>query len=503
MEERPINRLYRTLMKKIAALLWALLVLAPAGAQTLSQQYVNRQSHSGVLKDAVWGVLAVHRDGRTLVSLNQSQRMVPASNIKLITTGTALHYFGPDARFRTELGYTGQIKDGVLEGDLYIIGHGDPTLGTRDSIATDNALLFRQWKSLLREAGIGAIHGRIVGDGSAYEGNLEHRTWGYDDIGTYYGTGANALSFYANAIDFAVRAAAPGEPVRVQQTYPETPWLHFKNHSLTGPAGTGNSLYLYTTDLAPYAELRGSFATDRKPKTEHFANKFGALTCAYYFWKNLQESGWEVTGGYADVDRSGYIRTSDFVPQEKAGTPHLVGQTQSAPMSDIARIANVRSDNFYAEALFRAMGEDRTGLALFDSCLVAQRQVLEELCVNPDGVRQVDGSGLSRTNYVSPEWMVSFLQAMQQSPAFDAFLASLPRPGEGTLSTLLPNQPGCEVIRVKSGSMDGVLCYSGYILAPDGTPRITLSIMTNHTTASPRDVRAVLARLLKLLMEEI
>ncbi len=490
-------------MKKIAAFLGGLLVLLHAGAQTPAQQYVNRQSHNGALKDAVWGVLAVHRDGRTLASLNPGQRLVPASNMKLITTGTALHYFGADARFHTELGYTGIIQDGVLEGDVYIIGHGDPTLGARDSIATENAQLFRQWKTLLKEAGIGAIHGRIIGDGSAFEGNLEHRTWGYDDIGTYYGTGTNALSFYANTIDFDVRAAAAGEPVVVQQTYPQTPWLHFQNFSLTGPAGTGNSLYLYTTDLAPYAELRGSFATDRKPKTEHFANKFGALTCACYFWKNLQESGWEVTGGYADIDRSGYIRSSSFVSEEKAQTPTVLGETVSAPIADIARITNVRSDNFYAEALFRAMGEDRTGVALSDSCLVAQRQVLTDLGMDPEGVRQVDGCGLSRMNYVSPQWMVDFLQAMQQSPAFEPFLSSLPHPGEGTLVALLPNLDGRERIRIKSGSMDGVLCYSGYILAPDGAPGIILSIMTNHTTASPKEVRAVLARLLKLLMEEI
>ena len=148
------------------------------------------------------------------------------------------------------------------------------------------------------------------------------------------------------------------------------------------------------------------------------------------------------------------------------------------------------------------MGEHRTGIALQDSCLVAQREVLTALGVDPDGVRQVDGCGLSRMNYVSPEWMVGFLQAMQQSPAFDAFLASLPQPGEGTLSALLPGVAGRERIRIKSGSMDGVLCYAGYILGPDGTPAITLSLMINHTTAAPKEVRAVLARLLKLLMEE-
>ena len=480
------------------ATLWPVLF---AGAQTAAQQYVNRQAQSGPLREAAWGVLAVDRDGNTLASWNPHQRLTPASNLKLVTTGAALHAFGPDYRFQTGIGYTGQIRDGVLEGDVYIIGHGDPTLGARDSIAVETGRLFWRWKTLLRKAGIQKIQGRIIGDGTAYEGNLEHPSWDYNDVGTYYGVGANALCFYQNAVDLEVQAAAEGQPVTVRQSYPETPWMHFQNYSITGPAGTGNSLYLYTTDLAPYAELRGSFAIGRKPKTEHFANKFGALTCAYYFWKNLRETGWEVCGGYADVDRSGYIRGADFVPAEKAATPTLLGQTESAPLKDIVRITNVRSDNFYAEAILRAMGEQATQMALYDSCLVAHRQVLEDLGVDPDGIRQVDGSGLSGMNYVSPAWMVNYLQAMQKSPAFDAFLASLPHPGEGTLTVLLPQTEGRERIRVKSGSMDGVLCYSGYILDDEGHPRVTLSLMTNHTTAPVAEVRAVLARLLKLLME--
>ena len=147
------------------------------------------------------------------------------------------------------------------------------------------------------------------------------------------------------------------------------------------------------------------------------------------------------------------------------------------------------------------MSETASQIALYDSCLVARRMVLEELGLDPDGMRQVDGSGLSRTNCVSPEWMVRYLQAMRQSPAFDAFLASLPQPGEGTLATLLPQLKDRNRIRIKSGSMEGTLCYSGYILDQNGVPGITLSLMTNNTTASPSEVRAVLARLLMLLME--
>lgn len=488
-------------MKKLTLLAAALALSLQAMAQTPAQQYVDKLQRNGVLKNAVWGIKAVDRDGNTVAEYNSGKKLVPASNIKLVTTGVALNHFGADSRFTTEIGYTGEIKDGLLEGDVYIIGHGDPTIGAKDSIATGIDALFGRWKSMLKAEGITAVHGRIIGDGSAYEGNLEHQSWGYDDIGTYYGTGTNALCFYQNAIDLAVSAADEGQHVNMTQTYPDTPWMQMANHSVTGPAGTGNSLYLYTTDLAPYAELRGSFATDRKPKTEHFANKFGALTCAYYFRNYLENNGTPVTGTYADMDRGGYIRTPDFVPTQKRGEPVIIGQTKSPELKDIARITNVRSDNFYAEAMFRAIGEESTQVSLYDSCIVVYNKAIQALGLNPLGIRQVDGSGLSRMNYVSPEWMVEFLNAMQRSGVFPQFLASLPHPGEGTLSALLPKLEGKERIRIKSGSMDGVLCYSGYILDSSGTPKITLSIMTNNADAPAKEVRAALARLLSLLIE--
>ena len=481
----------------------ALLAVMPAAAQTSAQKYAARQAENGPLKNAVWGVLARDAGGNVLLEHNAGQRMVPASNMKLVTTGTALHALGPEHRFVTRLGYTGSIlPDGTLKGDLYIIGGGDPTLGAKDSLALKPDALFWKWKTLLKEAGIQRIDGRIVGDGRSYEGNLEHDSWSYNDTGTYYGTGGNALCFYENAVDLQVRASAQGETVKATQVYPETPWMHFTNYSFTGPAGTGNSLYLYTTDLAPYAELRGSFAKDRPAKTEHFANKFGALTCAYYFWKNLTSTGWEVTGGYGDIDRSGYLRGADFVPMEKAGEPTVLGGTESPALRQIARETNVRSDNFYAEMLFRCMGETATQLAVYDSSYVAVNEVLLGIGADLDGICIRDGSGLSRQDNLSPEWMVSYLEAMQKSPAFDAFLNSLPKPGEGTLSGILTNHPSAWRIRMKSGSMEGTLCYSGYILDTAGKPQITFSLLTNNTTAPQSEVRAVLSRMLALLLEQ-
>ena len=331
------------------------------------------------------------------------------------------------------------------------------------------------------------------------EGLLEHPTWDFNDTGTYYGTGGNALCFYENTIDMEVAATREGEPISLRQTYPETPWMHVTNFGVTGPAGSGNSLYLYTTDLAPYAQMRGVFGVDRQPKKEGTANKYGALTCAYYFWKNLRETGWEVTGGYAHVSRAGYIQGPDFEEKDLAGTPVQIGFTESPRLADIARVTNVRSDNFYAESMLRYMGEKATGIAEYDSCLVAESVVLKDLGLNLDQVCLVDGSGLSGNNLVTPEWMVNFLDAMRKSPAFPAFLASLPKPGEGTLSPI--RFPGCDRVRMKSGSFTGTLCYSGYILDEAGKPAVTFSILTNSSLASTSQVRAVLMQMVRRLME--
>ena len=472
-------------------------------AQSL-QQKVDQAVTAEPLKGAVVGVMVQDMSGHVVAQREAGRRMVPASNLKLITTGTALHALGPDFRFETEIGYTGEVDaDGTLHGDVYIVGGGDPTIGVADTVAVKPDALFWRWKSLLKDAGISRIDGRIIGDGRAYEGHLENQSWSYDDTGTYYGAGCNALSFYENAIDYVVSAGVEGEPVKVTQRYPETPWMHFGNLTSTGPKGTGNSLYLYTTDLAPYAEMRGTFAVDRKQKVEHFANKYGALTCAYYFWQNLRGTGWAVSGGYADIDRNGYVRGRDFVPADKAGTPKLVGKSESPALSRIVRLTNVLSDNFYAEAIFRQMGERASGVAVYDSCRVAVADVLEDLVPGGlEGLRLEDGSGLSRLNTVSPAFLASFLRSMTRSRGFNAFLASLPKPGEGTLAGLLPKLPADRKARVcvKSGSMDGVLCYSGYILDESGNPKFVFSLMVNGATAKTAVLRDTLGTLIEGLL---
>lgn len=174
--------------------------------KTKAQRYIETAARGEALKSSVFGVLAVTEGGDTLACWNSDQRMVPASTMKLITTGMAIHLLGPDFKYITRIGYSGVIKDGTLDGDLYIVGGGDPTIASKDSISISRTDLFRQWKSFLDKAGIKRVSGNVIGDGRYFDGPMEHDTWSYQDIGTAYGAGLNGLSFYENAQDFRVSA---------------------------------------------------------------------------------------------------------------------------------------------------------------------------------------------------------------------------------------------------------------------------------------------------------
>ena len=499
----------------LAAPAQALRQTSPAqAAPGVAQRYVDLVTASDLLRDGQVGVLAVTVGGDTLVNHRSLNRLLPASNMKLISTGLALHYLGAGFRYETTLAYDGTVADGVLKGDLYIVGGGDPTLGAKDSIATPVGELFASWKSLLQQAGIRRIEGRVVGDGRYFDGPAEEPSWCYGDMGTYYATGGNGLCFYENVIDIkATPGAAVGDPVTCEVLYPETPWMSWDFPCTTGPAGTGDELYLYTTDLWPVAQMRGTFAIDRNPKTEECSNKFGALTCAYYFYKYLTANGMEVSGGPADIGPDGRMREDLTAPFGEASGPLApaasaltgVGKTYSPELLKIIKKTNWDSDNFFAETLLRTLCVRERGTADYDTVRVHALALLERLGMDTSsGIHISDGSGLSRHNYISPDAMVRFLRVMLRYRCFDDFVHSLAQPGKnGPYFSRLRGESEALKNRIymKSGSMNGVRCYSGYVLPASGEKKdiIIFSVMTNNITAPGSKVYAVIDKIIALI----
>ena len=495
-----------------------LMACLPSSAQeTDIQNTLIKMAQDPALSHAITGISVRTVGGRTLAEYNADKLLLPASNMKLISTGAALHALGPDYRYETIIGHDGEVIDGVLHGNLYIVGGGDPTLGSKDSIAVSLERTFAEWERLLKDAGIKRIEGHIVGDGRWLDGMIEEPTWMLNDAGTYYGTGVTGLMFYENMLSFNLAAGkAVGEMPSITPYYPITPWIETRYNCSTGEKGTGDKLYMFTTDLAPVAEIRGTFGIDRAAKMVDFANKFPEYTCAAYFCGWLEGRGVECSGGAADFRIEKGWLDSAFEDCTALKDLKILGSTLSPSLDRIVFETNHASNNLFAETLLRTLGKDFTGSSCYDSSYVALNDILKTLGVDKGPVQIQDGSGLSRQNYLSPDFICDFLEAMTRTEVCDEFVRSLPSPGfDGSLNYNMNGYPATfrARIKVKSGSMNGVRCYSGYILPSGSTMKIgsqtkglpaetiIFSIMTNNCTSPTWKVRPLLDKMMAALAQ--
>lgn len=395
-----------------------------ANPKTRTQQLMNRLGEQEPLRSGIWGMLAVRMDGDTLVDVNSHRRMLPASNMKLITTGSALTVFGSEYRFKTSIGHSGVIRDGVLEGDLYIIGGADPTIGADFGCMKDQ-YPFMEWRDIVQKAGIRKISGKIVGDARFFDGDPVNGNWNVDDIIDGDGIGSEGLNYYRDTL---------------------------MNHS-------------------------------------------GAYLCAEAFNTFLLGAGLNVP--------------KDSISDEAVcDTLKVLGSAYSPKLRLIMRDCNYESDNFYAETFMRMLGKQVTGSACYDSCYVAMDRVLSDLGLGKKlkTIQIMDGSGLARKNYQTPDFLVSFLTAMAKSPCYETYRNTLPQPGKGTLSSRLPQAPSGDRARVymKSGSMNGVRSYSGYIVPKDGVKSHTIvfSFLSNNAIVSQRELSLLCDKIIGSLATE-
>ena len=485
-----------------------ILILASVYGNAYAQEGSLQHEAEALASDPVFsqgavGICVRTASGKEIASVNAEKMLLPASNMKLLTTGAALHKLGSGYRFTTRIGYDGEIRSGVLHGNLYIIGGGDPTIGSKDSIATPLEQTFRQWHRIICEAGIKRIEGHIIGDGRWFDGPAEEPTWLWEDLGTYYGTGSTGLMFYENMMSFSALAGAKaGDPVDIKPYYPDTPWMEFTYTCTTGAEGTGDQLYMFTSDLAPTARIRGTLGCDKGRKRIDCSNKFPEYTCARYFEQYLKGKGIGCSEGAGDFKlENGWMENRD------CDSMTIIGQTESPELSRIAFETNHISNNVFAETLFRTLGKIYGGSAEYGTGAETLVKVLsKDLGVDTSrGIHVKDGSGLSRGNLISPDFLCRFLMAMTQSECFGDYIAGLPRPGgNGSLSYNMKNYPETQKarIRMKSGSMNGVRCYSGYILPGNsGDEMLIFSIMVNNCTSPNWKVTPMLDRFIIGLAE--
>lgn len=472
--------------------------------ETEAQKYLSQMAETEGFNEALIAAMAITSDGDTLLAYNSDKMLVPASTMKLVTTGAALNSLGASYRWETAVGYIGTVSDGELCGDVIIIGEGDPLLGSKDSLATPVQNTFAQWKCFLDDAGIRRISGSIIGDGSWFDGPREERSWLWEDIGTDYGTGTSGLNFYENMQDvYLAPGAAKGDSITVRPGYPLGDMTKVRNLAVTGDAGTGDKTYWFPdTSCGSGGYLTGTYGVDRAARTAHWCNRIPEYTCAKEFATYLKGCGVESEG----YKGGGY--GAEPVYSGLRNEPVITGRTESNTLDKVIFAVNHASNNFMAETVFRTMGKRATGSACYDSCRVELERVLVDIGVGNRGLYITDGSGLSRKNLASPSFMCRFLGAMMDSPAYEDFLRSLPQPGSnGTMKYRMSSYPQelKSRIRYKSGSMEGVRCFAGYILPSECSgseekgKTIIFSIMVNNTTLPNGSVQTLIDRTIEKL----
>ena len=414
---------------------------------------------------ATWGV-AVQSLARSdrLFDLNPRTLMVPASVAKLVSVATAVDAVGWDYRFTTTLRATGPVEQGILRGDLIVVGSGDPAMGGRGG---DD---FSTWIEALKSAGIHRIDGRIIGVDDSYEEPRPGFAWSWDDLGYSTGSIFGALNLAENRLTVTVTpGAVAGAPTSLAFNV-DAQDLPISNRSLTGAPGSAALVWPEMRPGETVLTIAGSVPVGGMPATLLVSAGNPTAWFARMLRRRLIASGIEVSGAAVDADDVS-IRSPDDAS--------IVYTYRSHPLSEIAQPLLKESINLYGEAVQRLNGSGplpRTN----DQALEGMKQRLLSWGVAADGFQLVDGSGLSRRDVLAPEALLAVLLRMYDPAGVSPWMTGLPIAGtDGTLAARMKGTPGENNVRAKTGTMSNVRSLAGYVKTRDGEPLAFVAIVNN------------------------
>ena len=422
------------------------------------------------IKNAGVGIKVVNLDKeKVLYEKNSNRSLVPASNIKLITTGIALETLGADYRFKTTVTYDGVInKNGILDGNIYIIGGGDPTLGSKylvsknpdyvSGIERKKQLEFLDiWIKEIEKLGIKKINGKIIADSSYLPKTTLSTTWEWGDLRYYFASPPSGLTFMDNNIRLTLKKYGKGISASISPSYSET---KITNKVVIDPKNKNK----ITIVVVPYSNEIIVLGTLNKAIASYTTiMQKPAPTLATLFSEKLELAGIENNGGIARDEKS------EIEKYETNQGMKEIYINYSPRLEKIIEYTNKYSVNLFAEHL-KLEVEKKTNRKIKD---------LWKEKIKIDGLYIYDGSGLSRYNGVTPNTIVEVLKYMKNSNEFESFYNSLAEPKKnGTFKTfedgvLVDNLHG------KSGTLTGVKAYSGYMHNEDGD-LLAFSIIINH-----------------------
>ncbi len=481
----------------LAVIVVALSTAFAAGQAELRDRLGSLIENNADLRAATVGVSVrgVGATNTTLFSLNGNEPLLPASNMKLLTTGAALLVLKPDMHFETELGLRGQ--------DLVIVGSGDPGLGDPALLNIDGSP--KTADDFLDElAGVVAERGprrlrSIIVDDRVFDREGAHPTWSRDQLNRWYSAEVAGVNFFTNVLTFYFEGDGVGGPPTLTvepRVATQASWMTMDNAAEVVRGGQNT---VWIARPRPANRFR-AFGNVRRGTTArvHVAVHQPQLVFGYLLAERIASRGVRCGSG---PDIADAVRLADADEDLTGAEP--IAKVRTALTDALVR-ANTRSQNLYTEALIKRIGHDVTGdPGSWENGAAVIRMLLSER-LGPDHTTSTaiaDGSGLSRDNRVTPATLTAWLGEMldQDTRTRRAFVGSLPTPGVGTLRDRFRDTAMEGEVRAKTGTIGGVRCLSGYVFggANRSQDAVAFSVLINDVEGG-RAVRAA-----KRLHEEI
>jgi len=472
-----------------------------------------------------WGIEIISlKKNQLLYSLNGEKLFTPASNTKLFTTAAVLALIGPDYKFRTTIETNGQIdRHGRLNGDLYVVGRGDPNLSGRTlpyNLRTERKQppmwVLEQLADQLTQKGVKYVDGDVVGDDSYFAFERYGEGWAQDDMVWEWGAPVSALTLNDNVVFVSILPAdLPGDKAFVSVS-PASGYYRLDNRIMTTPPSTGpRRIYITREPGANVLTLWGNIPADDPGANEALAIEDPAEFTAEMFRELLERRG-IVINGRARTKHTELASLSTFsvtttapagggedVRRTPQPTPHAVlASYDSQPVLQDLRVVNKVSQNLHAELMLRLLGKEKGNAGTIEAGLEVLRGFLAQADIRSEEYVFYDGSGLSRQNLVTPHAMVKLLRYADMQSWGAKFEDTLPVAGvDGSLADRFRGTNAQGRVQGKTGSLGHVNSLAGYVTTLSGD-RLAFSIMANNHNLPNKRALETLDQLVDVMVDD-
>jgi D-alanyl-D-alanine carboxypeptidase/D-alanyl-D-alanine-endopeptidase (penicillin-binding protein 4) len=470
-----------------------------------------------------WGIQVVSLpSGKLLYEHNADKLFTPASNTKLFTTAAALALIGPDYTFRTTVETSGMLdKYGRLNGDLALVGRGDPNLSGRELpyvLRTERndypIQVLEQLADAVVQKGLRYVDGDVVADDSFFAFERYGEGWSQDDLVWADGAPVSALTINDNVVFVNLLPGDRAGDRAFVTVSPFADYYRIDNRIITTPAGTARKIYINREQGSTLLTLWGNLPLDDAGANEALAIDDPAQFAAALFRKLLEKRGVVVYGKdrtrHTELASLSTLRVTVVAPARGGDEPSrnlqpqpmVLASYQSKPLLQDLTVINKVSQNLHAEILLRLLGREKGAAGTVEGGLEVLRGFMNKAGVSADEYAFYDGSGLSRQNLVSPQAVVKLLRYADSQPWGAAFRETFPVAGvDGSLSERFKNLDPHSHVSAKTGSLGGVKALSGYAVTARGE-RLAFSILTNNLTAPSKRVLDSIDEIVEALVSD-